>query len=72
MKKLLQAGKGQKMQMKEVTRSQLRKIRMVAGNEKRFQRVIDHGVVHDWVAIGWIEIREATDEDYKKYPVVVD
>jgi hypothetical protein len=57
--------------MKTVRSSELQTIRMTAGNEKKYPTVIDDGVVKDWVAIGWIDMREATKEDYEKFPVVV-
>lgn len=48
----------------------LSKIAMVAGNEERFEIVIDRGVVKEWVGIGWIDIGPAEPADYKKYPEV--
>jgi len=56
--------------MKTVKANQLSNLKMVAGNEKKYQTVIDNRIVKDWVAIGWIDMREATEEDYKKFPVV--
>lgn len=32
--------------------------------------VIDDGIVKEYVGIGWIELRTATKDDYKKYPEV--
>jgi hypothetical protein len=43
---------------------------MVKGNEHLYSIVIDNGILKEWVAIGWLEVREATPEDFKKYPVV--
>lgn len=56
--------------MKTVKRSELSNIRMVAGNEKKYQKIILDGVVKEWVAIGWIEIDDYPDTD--KYPTVID
>ncbi len=38
--------------------------------EKTHSTVIDEGIVKDYVGIGWIDIRKATSDDYKKYPTV--
>jgi len=56
--------------MQKVKASELSKFRMVAGNEKKYSAVIDNGVLKEWVAIGWIDLRKATQEDYEKFPVV--
>ena len=58
--------------MKIVKRSELSTIKMVAGNEKKYQRVIHDGIVKNWVGFGWIVEGEATDTDYEKYPKVED
>lgn len=39
---------------------------MVAGGEKRISQVILNGKVKEWVGIGWIDMRDATPEDYRK------
>ena len=57
--------------MKTVEASELSKLKMVAGGEKRYRFVIDEGIVKDWVGIGWVDIGPATKKDYKKFPVVV-
>lgn len=49
---------------------ELTKFKMTAGNEKKYTAVIDEGILKEWVAIGWIDVREANETDYKKYPVV--
>jgi hypothetical protein len=54
----------------KVPASDLSTIKMVAGNEKKYTRVIDDGVVKSWVGIGWVEEREATTEDLAQYPTV--
>jgi len=59
------------MKQKTVCVRELSNLRMVAGNEKKYKTVIHQGVVKDWVAFGWIELRKPTLEDKKKYPVVV-
>ena len=51
--------------MKIVKRSELSTIRMVAGNEKKYQRVIQNGIVKNWVGFGWVNEGEATNMDYK-------
>ena len=50
--------------------SQLSICRMVAGNEKKYKMVIDNKILKEWVGIGWVDVREATSEDYKKFPIV--
>ena len=58
--------------MKTIKRSELGKHRMVACNEGKFDRVIDNGVIHEWIGFGWIGIVRATKEDYQKYPTVIE
>jgi hypothetical protein len=41
---------------------------MVAGNEKKYRRVIMYGVVNEWTGIGWITLKKATIEDRKTIP----
>ena len=53
--------------MKTVKATELSKIRMAGGNEKKYQAVIDNGILKEWVAIGWVDLREATKEDYEKF-----
>ena len=55
-----------------VARKELNPWRMVSGNEDTYPVVIDGGRRKDWVAIGWIDIGPATDEDLATYPVVVE
>ena len=43
---------------------------MAGGNEEKYTAVIDNGILKEWVAIGWIDIREATEKDYEKFPTV--
>lgn len=43
---------------------------MAGGNERVIQYVIHKGYVKEWVGIGWIEIRKATDADEERYPTV--
>lgn len=57
---------------KPIHRSELSNLRMVAGNEKKYDIVIIGGVVTEWIGFGWIDLNDATEEDYKKYPQVVD
>ena len=46
------------------------RLRMVAGNEKKYPVVIDDGVLMEWVGIGWIDARIAIPADYDHYPEV--
>jgi hypothetical protein len=39
---------------------------MVSGGEARFLEIILDGMVKHWVGFGWIDMREATKEDYLK------
>ena len=50
--------------------TELSNIRMAGHNEKEYPVVIDNGILKEWVAIGWIDLREATQKDYKKFPSV--
>ena len=56
--------------IKTVKRSELSTVRMVAGNEKKYSMVILNDGLQEWVGIGWIYIRLATDDDKKDYPIV--
>jgi len=58
--------------MKTVKINQLSILRMVAGNEKRYPRVILDDSVEEWVCFGWVTVRTATDEDREKYPTAID
>lgn len=55
-----------------VKRSELSTIRMVAGGEKRIDRVIIGDRVHNWVGFGWVDEGKATKANFKKYPTVED
>ena len=56
----------------KVKRSELSNFKMVAGNEKKYSRIILDGVCKEWVGFGWIPVGKATEEDYKRYPEVED
>jgi hypothetical protein len=58
--------------MKTVARSRLSTPAMIAGGELKYTKVIMNGVLKEWVGIGWIELRQATPADIKKYPTVED
>lgn len=58
--------------METISRSELSSLRMVAGNEKKYPMVILNDHLEEWVGIGWITIRLATDDDRKEYPTVED
>ena len=48
--------------------SELSTIKMVAGNEATYSKVIMNGVVKEWVGIGWIDTNEIPDTTL--YPTV--
>ena len=54
----------------KVKASELSKLRMTAGNENTYSKVIQDGRLLQWVGIGWIDLRAATKEDYFDYPEV--
>lgn len=58
--------------MKTVKRSQLSQIKMVAGNEKKYSRVILNNRIQNWVGFGWVDEGRATTAQKKLYPVVED
>ena len=60
------------MKRKTVKRSELSLAKMAAGNERRYPRVLDNGVVKEWVGIGWISIGSTTDAEKAKIPEVVE
>lgn len=55
-----------------VKRSELSILRMVAGNEGLYTKVIDGGRLKEWIGIGWIDIGMATEEHRTLYPTVKD
>ena len=57
---------------KKIKLSQLSVIKMVSVNENKYPVVIVDGKVKEWVGIGWIDLREATKEDYEKYPEAIE
>lgn len=57
--------------MKKVKASELSNLRMTAGNEKKYSKVIIGDTLKEWVGIGWIDIGEVTKESKKKYPTVI-
>ncbi len=60
----------ERITMETVKATELSNLRMAGGNEKKYQAVIDNGILKEWVAIGWVDVRDATEEDFKKFPVV--
>ena len=58
--------------MSTVLRSDLSNLRMVAGNEKKYNRVVDGNMLLEWVGIGWCKFRVATARDKAIYPTVVE
>ena len=55
-----------------VKRSELSILRMVAGNEGLYTKVIDGGRLKEWIGIGWIDIGRATEEHRALYPTVIE
>lgn len=53
-----------------VLRSELTTMRMAAGNENLYTRVVDGDRLRGWVGIGWIDEGMATDEHRATYPTV--
>ena len=49
---------------------ELSNLKMVEGNEDKYNLVVDDGVLKQWVGIGWIELQPATKSDCEKYPTV--
>jgi hypothetical protein len=58
--------------MKTVKRGELSNLRMAAGNENKYSIVIVDGRVKEWVGIGWIDLRQATEADRKKYLIATE
>ena len=56
--------------MNEVAAKELSNRAMIEENEAHYSIVIDGGVLKEWVGIGWIELRPATQEDQAEYPMV--
>lgn len=56
----------------KVNRAELSILRMVAGNERKYTKVIIEGRLKEWVGIGWIDCGEPTEEDRAKYPEAVE
>jgi hypothetical protein len=57
--------------MKKIQSSKVSNIAMTTGGEKRITKVIDGGIVKEWVGIGWIDLHKANAADRKKYPTVI-
>jgi len=51
---------------KTLARRDVTNIAMTAGNENKISQIILDGVVKEWVGIGWIDLRDATKDDYLK------
>jgi hypothetical protein len=61
------------MKIKYIGIAEVSKVKMASGNEKKFSKIIDPEVVFrvkEWVGFGWVDIREATADDFKKFKVV--
>lgn len=46
--------------------------KMVAGNERRFTRVVVDGRVKCWVGIGWVDEGDPTPAQLRSLPLVVE
>jgi len=57
--------------MQTVNAKELSTFAMIAGNEQKYTRVVDNGMVKNWVGFGWVEEGKATQENIEKYPTVV-
>jgi hypothetical protein len=44
----------------------------VAGNEKKYIRIVHQGQLKEWCGIGWVRLRNATARDKGLWPNVVD
>ena len=55
-----------------VLRSELINVRMAGGNEKKYSRVIIDNWLKEWVGIGGVSLRKATERDKGVYPTAVD
>lgn len=55
-----------------IKRSELQNLRMVAGNERKYRKVIIDGRVKEWVGIGWIDLGVPSDADRLLLPEVVE
>lgn len=56
----------------KIKRSELSNLRMVAGNENKYDKVIIDGVVKQWVGIGWVDEGKPTPKQLKTLPIVED
>ncbi len=54
----------------KVKASELSKLKMTAGNENSYSKVVQDGRLLQWVGIGWIDLEAAAEEDYANYPEV--
>lgn len=57
---------------KKVHISELKTIRMVAGNENIYEQVIHGDVVKRWVGIGWVDEGAPTKAQRAKLPTVIE
>lgn len=55
-----------------IKRSELKNLRMAAGNERKYRKVIIDGRVKEWVGIGWIDLGVPSDADRLLLPEVAD
>lgn len=57
--------------MKTIDIREVSNLKMVSGNEKRVRKIVQDGVVKEWVGFGWVEVRKATPRDLRTLRVVV-
>ena len=61
-----------KKKITTVNASDLSLLKMVAGGEKRHKIVVDtDGILKEWVGMGWINLRAASQADRERWPRVV-
>jgi hypothetical protein len=59
-----------KKRRRYIKAEECRIISMVAGNEKKFDKIIHNGLIKQWVGIGWVTEGPADSTDCDKYPIV--
>lgn len=53
-----------------IRRESCSNLAMTTGNESIFFRIVLDGIRKDWVGFGWVDCGDATDRDYRNYPIV--
>jgi hypothetical protein len=55
-----------------LTHQQCSRLAMIAGGELQHPTIIEGNLVLQWVGIGWIPLREATQEDRNTLPTLIE